>query len=118
MATQCSANRLHHVQELADRWSGPISVAVFIPGKEAGFALDAIAGLRKCWPETVATRTSFHLAFPSNVEADVSGRNSLVYAQFAKDVELKIMLKCAHTTVNCVSPDLLQRSTPTNRKLW
>ena len=31
LATQCSANHLHHVVMLAKRWTGPISVAVFAP---------------------------------------------------------------------------------------
>lgn len=79
LATQCSANRLHHVHELADRWDGPISIAVFIPGAEASFALDAIQGLKKCYPDTIGKRVSFHLAYPSNLEADVTNRNSLTY---------------------------------------
>merc|ERR1712176_954782 len=41
IATQCSANHLHHVVELSERWSGPLSVAVFAPNKDASFATDA-----------------------------------------------------------------------------
>lgn len=79
ITTQCSANRLFNIKSLADRWDGPISVAVFIPGKEAGYALDFIDGLRKCWPETVGKRTSFHLAYPTDNVADVYTYGSLVY---------------------------------------
>ena len=79
LVTQCSVNRLYNLKELSFRWNGPISIAVFIPGQEAGFAFDAIEGLKKCYPDTIAKQVSFHLAYPSNHEADISGRNSLEY---------------------------------------
>jgi len=51
LATQCSANHLHHVVMQIERWTGPISVAVFAPDEQASFATDAILSMGECWPE-------------------------------------------------------------------
>lgn len=77
LTTQCSANRLFNMKTLAERWEGPISVAIFIPGKEAGIALAFIDGLRYCWPDTIGARVSFHLAYPTSQEADVSSYDDI-----------------------------------------
>lgn len=71
VATQCSANHLHHVVKLWERWSGPISVAVFAPNLEASFATDAILSMQKCWPD-MKKRVTFHLVYPTQHKADVS----------------------------------------------
>lgn len=79
LATQCSANHLHHVIELAKRWSGPISVAVFGPNDEAAFATDAMISMQDCWPE-IRRRVTFHLVYPTSHRADLSGaRGKLTY---------------------------------------
>ena len=64
LATQCSCNHLHHVVMLTERWSGPISVAVFAPNQDAAFATDAILSMQECWPE-IKTRVTFHLVYPT-----------------------------------------------------
>ena len=51
LATQCSANHLHHVVMQITRWGGPISVGVFAPNDQASFATDAILSMGECWPE-------------------------------------------------------------------
>lgn len=75
VATQCSANHLHHVVKLWERWSGPISVAVFAPNLEASFATDAILSMQNCWPD-MKKRVTFHLVYPTEHKADVSERKS------------------------------------------
>ena len=67
----CSANHLHHVISLAERWSGPISVGVFGPGLEASFATDAIESIKNCFP-AVRKQVLFHLVYPINLPADLS----------------------------------------------
>ena len=56
---------------LANRWSGPISVAVFAPNRDAAFATDAILSMQRCWPE-IEKRVIFHLVYPTGHTADVS----------------------------------------------
>ena len=51
---------------------GPISVAVFGPNQEAAFATDAMISMGKCWPE-VKERVTFHLVYPTNHPADLTG---------------------------------------------
>ena len=63
---------------LAERWSGPISIAVFAPGLEASFATDAILSMQQCWP-AVRKRVSFHLVFPQEFPADVSQTGQLEF---------------------------------------
>ena len=79
LATQCSANHLHHVVMLTERWSGPISVAVFAPNLDASFATDAILSMHECWPE-MKTRVTFHLVYPTEHKADLT--NSIGYIGF------------------------------------
>ncbi|CAG5098128.1 Oidioi.mRNA.OKI2018_I69.XSR.g15393.t1.cds [Oikopleura dioica] len=80
VATQCSANHLHHVVKLWERWSGPISVAVFAPNLEASFATDAILSMQKCWPD-MKKRVTFHLVYPTEHKADLSeSSGSLEYS--------------------------------------
>lgn len=71
LATQCSANHLHHLVMLAKRWSGPISVSVFAPNRDASFATDAILSMQSCWPE-IERRVIFHLVYPKKHPADLS----------------------------------------------
>lgn len=80
LATQCSANHLHHVVMLAERWSGPISVAVFGPNLDASFATDAILSMQACWPD-IRKRVTFHLIYPAEHPADLAkSTGSIVYS--------------------------------------
>ena len=71
LATQCSGNHLHHVVMLTERWTGPISVAVFGPNLDASFATDAILSMQVCWPE-IKKRVTFHLIYPTEHPADLA----------------------------------------------
>ena len=45
------------------RWTGPISVALFVPDVEFTIALVFIEYLRNCFPN-VRDRVSFHMIYP------------------------------------------------------
>lgn len=63
LVTQCSVNNLHYLPEMAARWKGPLSVAVFIPGTDALKGLLALRWLRLCYPAAFES-TEFHLVYP------------------------------------------------------
>lgn len=63
MVTQCSSQKLHMVAALAQRWAGPLSVAVFVPGPNLTATLGALARLRACFPH-VRNNCSFHIVYP------------------------------------------------------
>ena len=49
------------------RWTGPISVALFVPDVEFTIALVFIEYLRNCFPN-VRNRVSFHMIYPGKKE--------------------------------------------------
>ncbi|XP_037806963.1 beta-1,4-glucuronyltransferase 1 [Lucilia sericata] len=64
LATQTSVERLLSVAEVAKKWLGPISVAVFVSGSEEFTILKHyVTYLRLCF-DFVRTNVTFHLAFP------------------------------------------------------
>ncbi|CAD7077698.1 unnamed protein product [Hermetia illucens] len=64
LATQSSLERLDSLVQVADHWTGPISVAVFAAGDDEFQLLQLyVTYLRKCFP-AVRENVSFHLAFP------------------------------------------------------
>ena len=89
LATQCSANHLHHVVMQITRWSGPISVAVFAPDDQASFATDAILSMSECWPE-IKKRVTFHLVYPTNHVADLSASVGKIDHDGCEDLLQKI----------------------------
>ena len=60
LVTQCSLNHLHNILTLADRWNGPISVAVFTPSDSLTVALKYLMLLHKCYREKLR-QTAIHL---------------------------------------------------------
>lgn len=69
---------LFNLIDIADKWSGPISIAIFAPGLDSSFYDDAIDGLRMCW-RGVRQRVSFHLVYPTAFPGNVSDTGSFVY---------------------------------------
>ena len=47
LVSQCSSDNLHHIEALVKRWKGPISIAVFAPGR-------GIVPLEHNWLKSVA----------------------------------------------------------------
>lgn len=64
LVTQCSMNNLHYLIDMASRWKGPLSVAIFTPGNDFIKAILGSYWLTKCFPKTFH-QTSFHFVFPS-----------------------------------------------------
>ena len=63
--TQCSVNNLFYLIDMAGRWQGQISVAVFAPKNDAITGLYAINAIRRCFP-SVRELVTFHLVWPDN----------------------------------------------------
>ena len=69
LASQCSINHMHHVVNLVERWTGPISIAVFAPDQDSSIANYAIDGLRRCFPK-VKELVDFHIVYPATHAGD------------------------------------------------
>ncbi|XP_065336010.1 beta-1,4-glucuronyltransferase 1-like [Cloeon dipterum] len=63
LVTQCSVQHLSKVARLAERWQGPLSVAVFAEEQDLGRVLWGIARLRVCRP-AIRQHVAFHLVSP------------------------------------------------------
>jgi len=63
LGAQTSVDRLYELTELVTNWSGPMSIAVFVPDIELGIALRYIQYLRGCHP-AIRSQVSFHLIYP------------------------------------------------------
>lgn len=63
LVTQGSLAHLDHLDLMAKRWNGLISVALFVQVKEMQMAIDMILLLRKCFP-LIRSMTSFHIVYP------------------------------------------------------
>lgn len=59
--TQADYTFLHNLIPLAERWRGPISVAVYAPGDDFEQALRSIAWLRICETPLIRRYVTFHL---------------------------------------------------------
>jgi N-acetyllactosaminide beta-1,3-N-acetylglucosaminyltransferase len=62
IATQSSLEWLHHIVDLSQHWTGPVSLAVFVAGEEFLLTKLYIRYLRQCFPH-VKEQISFHLAY-------------------------------------------------------
>ena len=63
LATQTSVDRLHWLPQSAGTWTGPISVAVFVPAQEFDIAQAYISYLRSCF-QPVRDNVAFSLLHP------------------------------------------------------
>lgn len=64
LVTQCSVNNLRYLPEMAKRWNGPISVALFTPHDDAIQAILSVRWLRHCYPLSIKKFVSFHFVYP------------------------------------------------------
>ncbi|KAK2574942.1 hypothetical protein KPH14_008707 [Odynerus spinipes] len=63
LCTHATAEQVYGIVELARRWEGPLSLAVFAPGLDAGLAVALLD--RACRCETAMSKVSVHLVFPA-----------------------------------------------------
>ncbi|XP_045601926.2 beta-1,4-glucuronyltransferase 1 isoform X2 [Procambarus clarkii] len=62
--THTTPEMISHVGALAARWTGPLSVALFVPYSDFCLAAARVAFLRVCGPPDVKERVSWHLFWP------------------------------------------------------
>jgi len=65
LGAQTSVDRLYELTELVNNWSGPMSIAVFVPHTELGISLRYLQYLRGCHP-AIRRQVSFHLVYPAD----------------------------------------------------
>eukprot|EP00088_Acartia_fossae_P029166 TRINITY_DN29996_c0_g1_i9.p1 TRINITY_DN29996_c0_g1~~TRINITY_DN29996_c0_g1_i9.p1 ORF type:complete len:523 (-),score=67.62 TRINITY_DN29996_c0_g1_i9:482-2050(-) len=63
LGSQTSVDRLHHLVDILSGWTGPLSLAVFVPDIELAIAKRYISFLTKCFPN-IDQQVSFHLVEP------------------------------------------------------
>lgn len=63
--TQGDYTNLDNLITLAERWRGPISVALYAPGSDFQATVNSIAHLRNCESDFVKKYVTFHLFFSS-----------------------------------------------------
>ncbi|XP_012532338.1 beta-1,4-glucuronyltransferase 1 isoform X2 [Monomorium pharaonis] len=63
LSTHATADQVYGIVELARRWEGPISLAVFAPGLDAGLAVAQLD--RACRCEPAMYKVSVHMVFPA-----------------------------------------------------
>ncbi|XP_068087206.1 beta-1,4-glucuronyltransferase 1 [Anabrus simplex] len=61
--THATPEFLYHIVEIVRRWDGPVSVAVYAPGTDAGLSLSTLYHMCHCLPEMA--HVSVHLIFPT-----------------------------------------------------
>jgi len=69
--THATPTYIHHVVELARRWDGPISVALYVPGFDAAISVLIVDHLCRCYPEM--EKVSFHFVYPVIHPPDLTG---------------------------------------------
>ncbi|XP_015593298.1 beta-1,4-glucuronyltransferase 1 [Cephus cinctus] len=63
LCTHATADQVYAVVELARRWEGPLSMAIFVPGMDAALAVSLLDRACHCEPEMF--KVSVHLVFPT-----------------------------------------------------
>ncbi|XP_054010778.1 beta-1,4-glucuronyltransferase 1-like [Hylaeus anthracinus] len=62
LCTHATADHVYGIVELVRRWEGPLSLAIFTPGLDAGTAVALLDRACRCEPEMY--KVSVHLVFP------------------------------------------------------
>ena len=63
LATQSSLDKLHWLSQVGKTWSGPISLALFVPDIEFDFAAKFLHHLINC-DDTLRSKLAVHLIYP------------------------------------------------------
>ncbi|XP_028399595.1 beta-1,4-glucuronyltransferase 1-like [Dendronephthya gigantea] len=65
LASHCTGDHLHHLVSLSDIWQGPLSIAVFVPGRSLESTLTTLYILYACFTK-IRQKTTVHLVHPVN----------------------------------------------------
>jgi len=84
LGAQTSVDRLYHLVELIEGWSGPLSLAVFVPDLELAIANQYIQLLVKCFPQ-IQKQVSFHYGEP----LDHPGQLADIFEEVPTEVQCK-----------------------------
>ncbi|RXG52660.1 Beta-1,4-glucuronyltransferase 1, partial [Armadillidium vulgare] len=60
-STHTTSRFIKHVKELSERWDGPVSVAVFVPGYDFCSSIIQILKLRECGNHLIKRKVSWHI---------------------------------------------------------
>ncbi|XP_026672464.1 beta-1,4-glucuronyltransferase 1-like, partial [Ceratina calcarata] len=63
LCTHATADQAYGILELAQRWEGPLTLAIFTPGLDAGIAVALLDRACRCEPEMY--KVAVHLIFPA-----------------------------------------------------
>ncbi|RWS07749.1 N-acetyllactosaminide beta-1:3-N-acetylglucosaminyltransferase-like protein [Dinothrombium tinctorium] len=63
LSTQGTFEFLNHVEELCDRWKGPISLAIYAPGSDFMVSTNVVYYLRKCRDKCIREHVSWHFVY-------------------------------------------------------
>lgn len=70
LTTQATTEFIYHTLELCKRWDGPLSVAIYAPGREFEVSLTLIKYMRQCLPAPLSAcirdKITWHFVWPKN----------------------------------------------------
>ena len=72
--THSTPEFLENVGEIANRWDGPVSVAVYVPHTDFCLAVTRIIKLRVCGSTTFKEKVTWHLYWPRNLPPPLNWR--------------------------------------------
>ncbi|XP_015514841.2 beta-1,4-glucuronyltransferase 1 [Neodiprion lecontei] len=87
LCTHATAEQVYAVVELARRWEGPISLAIFAPGLDAGLAVALLE--RACGCEPGMARVAVQLIFPAGRPPALRPRSQALGDCAASDIQLR-----------------------------
>ncbi|XP_058793792.1 beta-1,4-glucuronyltransferase 1-like [Phymastichus coffea] len=103
LCTHATADQVYNVVELARRWEGPVSLAVFVPARDAGIAVRMLDRACRCEPAMI--KVSVHLIFPRDMPPELTPPLSIVHQ--------------SSITADCSASDLqVDSANVTERRRW
>ncbi|OXU17931.1 hypothetical protein TSAR_012079 [Trichomalopsis sarcophagae] len=87
LCSHASADQVYGIVELARRWEGPISLAVFAPGEDVGLAVRMLD--RACRCEPAMSKVSVQLIFPRSRPAALTSSLQSIHRSDCAAVEVQ-----------------------------
>ncbi|OWF38630.1 beta-1,4-glucuronyltransferase 1-like [Mizuhopecten yessoensis] len=85
LVTQCSANHLDDLVDLAERWNGAVSISVFTYDNDFPFAIKAMLYSHKCFNQ-IRRHVSINMIYPINKPPRVSDIDNISFEAINCDV--------------------------------